>query len=57
MDPMALASQASTVLLKDEKRVPILGLGVFQANEWTLQCVLDALKLGYRHVDTAAFYQ
>lgn len=54
---MALASKASTVLLKDGKRVPVLGLGVYQANEWTLQCVLDALKLGYRHVDTAAIYQ
>lgn len=53
----SIASMANTLLLKDGKRVPILGLGVYKANERSLQCVLDALKVGYRHVDTAACYQ
>ncbi|MBS4913900.1 MAG: aldo/keto reductase [Veillonella sp.] len=37
--------------------MPILGFGVFQIpNENTKQAVLDALKVGYRHIDTAQSY-
>ena len=37
--------------------MPILGFGVFQipASE-TKQAVLDAIKVGYRHFDTAQSY-
>lgn len=38
--------------------IPILGLGVFQARsgEETRRAVREALRLGYRHVDTASMY-
>lgn len=39
--------------------MPWLGLGVFQTEEGdeVLQAVETALKVGYRHIDTAAMYQ
>lgn len=39
--------------------MPVIGLGVFQsaAGEETYQAVLSALKLGYRHIDSARLYQ
>ena len=52
----AIVSKTSTVLLKDGKRIPILGLGMFKVTEGCLQCVLNAFKFGYRHVDTATLY-
>lgn len=52
----SIVSKTSTLLLKDGKRMPILGLGVYEVDEGCAQCVLDALKHGYRHVDTAACY-
>ena len=42
------------VNLNNGVKMPILGFGVFQisASE-TKQAVLDAIKVGYRHFDTA----
>ncbi len=38
--------------------LPTLGLGVFQsAPEETAQAVAEALRIGYRHIDTAAAYR
>jgi len=39
--------------------VPVLGFGVYQSppGETTRQAVLEALRLGYRHIDTAQFYR
>ncbi|KAI9335265.1 NADP-dependent oxidoreductase domain-containing protein [Obelidium mucronatum] len=38
--------------------LPAVGLGVYRAApEECYESVLKALKLGYRHIDTAAFYQ
>lgn len=38
-------------------KMPQLGFGVFQiANDDCEQVVLDALKVGYRHIDTAQSY-
>jgi diketogulonate reductase-like aldo/keto reductase len=39
--------------------VPIMGLGVYQSEpgKTTYEAVLSALRLGYRHIDTAAFYR
>ena len=36
-----------------------MGFGVYQikGDELTEQCVLEALKVGYRHIDTAHFYE
>lgn len=49
----------NTVTLNNGVEMPILGFGVFQINEPQLceQAVLDAIDVGYRHIDTAASYQ
>ena len=49
---------SSSVKLNSGVGMPWLGLGVFQSvpGRETEQAVRWALELGYRHVDTAAFY-
>lgn len=43
--------------LNDGNKIPQLGYGVFKVPaEETERTVLDALELGYRHIDTAAIY-
>ena len=45
------------VILKNGVQMPILGFGVYQIpKEDTKQAVLEALKVGYRHIDTAQSY-
>lgn len=45
------------VTLANGVKMPILGYGVYQVTkEECEQCVLDALKIGYRHIDTAQSY-
>ena len=50
---------ASTVVLNNGVQIPWLGLGVFKSppGKETEQAVRWALEIGYRHVDTAAYYQ
>jgi len=51
------AAATPTVELNDGITMPALGLGVFQTPpEETTRAVETALRLGYRHVDTAAAY-
>ncbi|MCT1901998.1 aldo/keto reductase [Oceanobacillus sojae] len=46
-----------TVKLNNGVQMPIEGYGVFQVSpEETERCVSDALKVGYRSIDTAAAY-
>ncbi|MNR87381.1 2,5-diketo-D-gluconic acid reductase A [compost metagenome] len=46
-----------TLILNDGKRMPQLGLGVWQvSDEEAVDVVRDALNAGYRAVDTAAIY-
>jgi 2,5-diketo-D-gluconate reductase A len=46
-----------TVKLRNGVEMPQLGFGVFQIPaDQTEQCVTDALKAGYRHIDTAVSY-
>ena len=46
-----------TVKLNNGVEIPILGFGVFQIPaEETEQAVIDAIKAGYRHIDTAQAY-
>ncbi len=48
-----------TVKLNNGVEIPILGFGVFQITD-PAECersVVDAIEVGYRHVDTAASYQ
>ena len=54
---MTTYNSAKEVTLNNGVKMPILGFGVFQIpNENTKQAVLDALKGGYRHIDTAQSY-
>ncbi|MDB4927803.1 MAG: oxidoreductase of aldo/keto reductase family, subgroup 1 [Myxococcaceae bacterium] len=49
----------TTLALNTGARIPTVGLGVWQApqGEVTRAAVTTALKLGYRHVDTARIYR
>lgn len=45
------------VVLSNGVKVPKLGFGVFQiSREETVQAVMDAVQVGYRHFDTAQSY-
>lgn len=45
------------VILNNGIKMPKLGFGVFQiSKEDCERCVLDAIKVGYRHIDTAQSY-
>ncbi len=45
------------IKLNNETQIPQLGFGVFQIPpEDTKQAVLEALEVGYRHIDTAEMY-
>ena len=45
--------------LYNGNEIPQMGFGVYQikGDELTEKCVLEALKVGYRHIDTAHFYE
>ncbi len=45
------------VTLSNGVKMPQLGYGVYQVGKDECErCVLDALKVGYRHIDTAQAY-
>lgn len=47
-----------TITLNNGVEIPIVGLGTFRAKDnEAYEAVLHALKVGYRHIDTAAIYQ
>ncbi len=47
-----------TITLNNGKKMPLLGFGVFQVDDLSVceDCVYEALKTGYRLIDTAATY-
>ncbi|HEW3030207.1 TPA: aldo/keto reductase [Streptococcus pneumoniae] len=49
----------NTYQLNNGVEIPVLGFGTFKAKdgEEAYHAVLEALKAGYRHIDTAAIYQ
>lgn len=51
-------SDQMTIELNDGNKIPVIGFGVFQIpnDGSTKKAVLEALKAGYRHIDTAAAY-
>ncbi len=57
--PMNITDIRGTVELNNGVKMPYLGLGVFLAKEGeqVRECVLTALRAGYRHIDTATFYE
>lgn len=46
------------ITLNDGVKIPVLGFGTYQipADGSTYKAVLEALKIGYRHIDTAVAY-
>lgn len=45
------------VTLSNGVKIPQLGYGVYQVSKDECErCVLDALSVGYRHIDTAQSY-
>ncbi|KAH8554040.1 aldo/keto reductase [Umbelopsis sp. PMI_123] len=56
---MTHLSLNTQVNLNNGRQIPAVGLGVYRAQpgESTQAAVLEALKLGYRHIDTAHIYQ
>jgi methylglyoxal/glyoxal reductase len=55
---MANLNLNSTVKLNNNVQMPVLGLGVYQTapGKITQNAVKSALKIGYRHIDTARIY-
>lgn len=54
---MAL-SLSSRIALNNGVKIPVLGLGVFQVpDDEARRAVSQALEMGYRHIDTAAYYR
>jgi len=50
-------SAVPTITLNDANTIPQLGFGVFQIKpEDTAEAVSEALKIGYRHIDTVQMY-
>ncbi|KAF1332850.1 Aldehyde reductase, partial [Globisporangium splendens] len=51
--------QVPTVKLPSGASIPVVGLGVYESEPGTetYDAVASALKLGYRHVDTAQYYK
>lgn len=53
-----MTEKTPTFTLNDGNQIPAIGFGTFQIPDdgSTYQAVLDALKTGYRHIDTAVAY-
>jgi len=59
MSNTAVNHQTTTVTLQNGMQMPVLGFGTFRlrSGEEAYQSVLNALSIGYRHIDTAAAYE
>lgn len=55
---MTISSLTDTFTLANGVEIPVVGFGTWQTPDGDVayQSVLDALKAGYRHIDTAAAY-
>lgn len=49
-------SLTSTVKLPSGALMPLLGLGAFEMKDALTSC-LEGLQAGYRHIDSARYYQ
>jgi len=48
----------SSLIFKNNDKMPALGLGTWQANKGEVySAVIEAIKLGYRHIDCARIYE
>ena len=48
----------SRIALRDRGEIPVLGFGVYQMTDGahSMETMISALKIGYRHLDTASLY-
>ncbi len=48
----------ATITMRTKRPIPLIGLGVYKSEPGptTKNAVLEALRLGYRHIDTASIY-
>ena len=54
---MSSSKSVPLITLKNGQKIPQLGFGVYCIPpQETEKCVLEALKIGYRHIDTAHMY-
>lgn len=53
-----MSSNIPNITLSNGVEIPQIGLGVFRVNDpqVVVDSVVDAVKAGYRHIDTASFY-
>ena len=53
-----MSEKNNWILLNDGNKIPQIGIGVFkiESNQKTEEACLEALKIGYRHIDTAHSY-
>jgi diketogulonate reductase-like aldo/keto reductase len=51
-----MAPVTKTVTLNSGKAIPAVGLGVFLIRDGCVDVVKNALRIGYRHIDTAHYY-
>lgn len=57
MDSKSIVSHNPKIKLNDGQLIPQIGLGVYKiAGESAEPLILNALEVGYRRIDTAAFY-
>ena len=58
VEKSAMSIEVPWVVLPSGARMPLVGLGVYKAmpGEEAYQSVLSALRVGYRHIDTAFAY-
>lgn len=58
MEKQSQLTSKSFVTLNNKTKIPIIGLGTARAKGLTVEkAILWALKAGYRHIDTAQFYE
>lgn len=59
MKTCMMAGLFNTITMRSGNNIPLIGLGVYksEAGGECYNAVLHALKVGYRHIDTAQFYQ
>ncbi|XP_076241672.1 aldo-keto reductase 1B-like [Calliopsis andreniformis] len=51
-------AQIPNLTFSNGNKMPVLGLGTYQSRAGDVeQAVMEAISLGYRHIDTAFFYQ
>ena len=53
---LMMAPASKTVTLNSGKAIPTVGLGVFLIRDGCVDVVRNALRIGYRHIDTAHYY-